>query len=161
MKSLEEIQKILVSEVQNNVHKLAPNLHIDYYNEILGDTSFLIAGFLEKQLKKKNINWDNRKWIDDSLITRAKYANNKIMLWGIIIEGFQNTTKQWTDPFYCEFELNKDVKTSPYLFLFGDSENSEIEYKDFNNRRNFWDKDFYSNSEWNPSERDWKYTFNG
>ena len=47
-----------------------------------------------------------------------------------------------------------------YSFGFGDTEIDELDYLEYSNNRGYWDRDFYSNNSWNPSERDWKYIIN-
>jgi hypothetical protein len=159
VKSVDEIQELLIAELEIHKDKIVSTDNLDYYNNLLGDTSFLLAGLLNQQLKEQIYSWDHDKWIDDSLITKVEINQNKLLIWGIMIWGRNNTTAQWTDPFYFEIILedldaDKEVK---YIFLFGDSNSPEIPYEKFNNNRNLWDKDFYSTDEWDIQERDWKY----
>ena len=65
---------------------------------------------------------------------------------------------QWTEPFYFEVKLNEDESNFTKLaMLFSDLDNPEITYNEFNKNRDIWDNDFYLNSSWHPSERNWKY----
>lgn len=122
-----------------------------YYNESLGDTSFLLAGLLELLLKKNFGEWDSRKWIDDSLITSISTQNEKMNIEGIMIWGRENTTEQWTDPFSFEIELFMDeVNLKRFTFLFCDLDIHEISYEEFKINREYWDN----------SNRNWKYIIN-
>ena len=153
MKSIIEIEIMLESEINNHLDKLKNHLNLDYFNELFGDTSFILAGLLEKLIKAKNCCW-NEKWIDDSLLKKIKLDNKKISIWGIMIWGKVDTNEQWTDPFYFETFLS-DFKQ--YFFLFGDLNQTEIIYDNFNKNRDVWDKCYYSDDNWHPSERNWKY----
>lgn len=161
MKSVEEIQEILIEEIKLNRENIIDSSEMDYYNETLGDVSFLLAGYLHAQLKKNYEGWDASRWIDDSLITKIDLKANKISIWGVMIWGIQNDTKQWTEPFYFNIALNENndefVKST---ILFSDSDCSEITYEEFNNNRNYWDRNYYSNEDWHPFEREWKYIIN-
>jgi hypothetical protein len=161
MKSAEEIQTILVSELQNSVDKIkAINRSFDYYNEILGATPYLLAGLLGILLKNKFKDWDSRKWMDDSLITKVRMNENKISIWGVMIWGLEDITEQWTEPFYFEIELDKNG-FNKYIFLFSDLENPEITYEDFRQNRNYWGNEYFKNNNWDPSEKNWKYIIPG
>jgi len=157
MKNLEEIQEMLISELFNNLDRLKLN-HNDDYNKLMGDTSFLLAGYLHQKLKADFKNWDKKKWIDDSLLTKIIFQVDKLFIWGVVIWGIENLTAQWTEPFYFEAVLNNE-KTSfeKIILFFGDENCSAITYEDFNINRNFWDREYYSNKNWNPTERSWKY----
>jgi hypothetical protein len=151
MKQLEEIEQMLISEIHSNIDKIEIlECNLEHYNEILGDTSFLLASILNSLLNS-NEDWDSKKWIDDSLLTEVKLDGNKLSIWGIMIWGIENTTEQWTDPFYFEIKLKQNtLGFNEYTFLFCDLDKSEISYEDFSMNRNYW----------NPTERNWKYIIN-
>ncbi|MBG6133198.1 Fe-S-cluster formation regulator IscX/YfhJ [Aquimarina sp. EL_43] len=151
MKRLEETELMLITELQSNISNVK-NLKSDleYYNEILGDSSFLLGGLLDVLLKSDN-DWDSKRWIDDSLLTKIKLEGNKLSISGIMIWGIENITEQWTDPFYFEIKLKENNPDfDEYTFLFCDLDKSEISYEDFSMNRNYW----------NPIERNWKYIIN-
>ena len=152
MKSVEEIQVMLVSELWNCLSRIKSiRLGLDYYNEIMGDTSFLLAGLLGSLLSSKG-DWDYNKWMDDSLLAKVKLNENKLSIWGVMIWGIENTTEQWTDPFYFEIELNQtEPDFKEYTFLFSDLNKSEIPYEEFSENRNYWEP---------SNEREWEYVIN-
>lgn len=152
MKSTEEIQSMLVSELFKHIGDIESiERKQDYYNQILGDTSFLLAGLLETLLKMYSEDWDNIKWIDDSLITDIEIKNKKFCIWGIMIWGKEGTTEQWTDPFYFEIDLLLEERSfKRFTFLFCDLNNPEISYEYFKDNRNYWA----------DRSRDWKYIIN-
>ncbi|WP_326982724.1 hypothetical protein VUJ46_21630 [Chryseobacterium sp. MYb264] len=117
-----------------------------YYNESLGDTSFLLAGLLYS-LTKEDSNIDKTIWIDDSLITKVNRVDNIILIEGIMIWGKNNTTEQWVDPF--KFKMNFNSNFIDLIFLFKDSDLSEISYENFRDNR-----DYYSNE-----IESWKHKF--
>lgn len=121
------------------------------YNEILGDTSFLLAGLLESLLKTNYSDWDRKKWIDDSLITNVVIRNDKVIIEGIMIWGREGTTEQWTDPFIFEIEFLKDeISFRRFTFWFCDLEMDEISYEEFRTHRDYW----------NARSGNWKYVIN-
>ena len=151
-KSIREIEVMLASELWeclSRISSMKPKL--GYYNETLGDTSFLLAGLLDSILKIKD-DWDSKKWLDDSLLMKVKLNHNKLSLWGVIIWGKENVTDQWTDPFYFEIKLGQTKpEFNEYTFLFADLDKPEISYENFSENRNYW----------NPSDdRNWKYVIN-
>jgi hypothetical protein len=143
---------MLVDELMKDLERIKSiDKGLVYYNEFLGSTSFLLAGLLELLLKKNFGEWDNRKWIDDSLITSISTQNEIMNIGGIMIWGRENTTKQWTDPFSFEIELSMDeVGFERFTFLFCDSDIHEISYEEFKINREYWDN----------SNRNWKYIIN-
>jgi hypothetical protein len=143
---------MLVYELAKDLERIKSiDKELVYYNEFLGDTSFLLAGLLELLLKKNFGEWDSRKWIDDSLITRISTQNEKMNIEGIMIWGRENTTEQWTDPFSFEIELSMDeVSFKRFTFLFCDLDFREISYEEFKLNREYWDK----------NNRNWKYRIN-
>ena len=50
-----------------------------------------------------------------------------------------------------------DMGFKAYTFLFGDKNEERIDYKEYANNRTYWDRDFYNDENWNPSERDWDF----
>ncbi len=160
MKSLEEIQGSLIEEIKSSIVNIPINSKLDYYNELLGDVSFLLAGYLHVQLKQNYKDWDSSKWIDDSLITKVNIDSGQYSFWGVMIWGVENTTEQWTDPFYFTVLFEDKDYIPKCTLLFGDSNCAEITYEEFNSDRNYWDEDYYSSPDWHPYERDWKYIIN-
>jgi hypothetical protein len=158
MKSLEEIQEMLLAELCNSLDKIRINSNLEYYNEILGDSSFLLARFLELQLQLNSVNWDSKKWIDDSLLTNVVLENDVLFIVGVIIFGKQNTTAQWTEPFCFELKFNQDFTDFIQLaFFYSDIETVALSYVEFNRNRKFWNKEYFINNKWNPLIRNWKY----
>lgn len=154
MKSIKEIQEMLVSELLKslvNVNK-SLKLNLGYYNETLGDSSFLLAGLLGQILKKRYNDWDIRKWMDDCLLTNIKLNNNILSISGVMIWGIENMSEQWTEPFYFEMKLNHDqTDFIKYTFLFSDLDNTEISYDEYRHNRSYWKS---------LLERNWKYIIN-
>lgn len=150
MKSIEDIQIMLAFEIRKSLEKGKPDKGEDrYFNVMLGETSFLLAALLQRQLEKTILDWDRQKWIDDSLIEKYVISGNSIG--GIMIWGLETTTEQWTDPFYFHADFSKDnLHLKNYTFLFCDLEREEISYIEFNKNRNYW----------NLSNRNWKYIIN-
>lgn len=135
-------------ECFEKIKSLKPGM--SYYNKYLGDTSFLLAGLLGSLLKLKK-DWNPKKWIDDSLLTGVKLDENKLSIFGVIIWGMENTTEQWTEPFYFEIEFeNTESDFKEYTFYFGDLNNPELSYEEFRMNRNYWEQ----------NDRDWKYILN-
>jgi hypothetical protein len=158
MKSLEEIQNMLVCEFNSCKWEEIVHEHVQYYNGFMGDVSFLLSQILELELKEKVIDWDSQKWIDDSLLSKVVREGSNIRIWGVMIWGRHDTTKQWTDPFFFKIELAESADTfHGYTFLFCEEGSREISYEDFNFERGMWDESFYSTKDWDPSERKWKY----
>jgi hypothetical protein len=141
MKSINEILIMLVGELSKHFDKIKSiKTRLIHYNEILGDTSFIIAGLLESLLKTYYSDWDNKKWIDDSLIKNVIIQKDKLIILGIMIWGRENTTQQWTDPFYFEIELI-EYKSSykNFIFLFGDLNTGDLSYEEFKSNPSYWD----------------------
>ena len=151
MKKIQEIEEMIVSELNTYLERnevIIPKLN--YYNDLLGDTSFLLAGLLESLLKTKANHWNTDSWIDDSLLTEITVSNNILSIKGIIIWGLEDTTSQWTEPFSFTIKLlqNKIISID-YTISFGDLDNPPITYEEFNKNRNYWDN--------NP--KNWNYVF--
>ncbi len=108
-----------------------------YFNQSLGNTSFLLAGLLEAMLRKNDTKWD-RKWIDDSLISNIIIEEGKRMrIGGIMIWGEINMTKQWVSPFCFEIEFHKE-KVKDFIFLYADDKD-KLTYEKFRDNRNHWE----------------------
>jgi len=140
---------ILVDELENHINKIkAKNHSVLYYNEILGDTSFLLAVLLDSLLKNNYEDWDNSKWFDDCLISELTIQNDKVKLFGVMIWGKYDTTEQWTEPFAFEVDLlNQKNNNVTFKFLFSDLDNPEITYENFSKNRDYW----------SVKNRKWKY----
>ena len=159
MKPLEEIEYSLIKCLieTDNTEYLDTEI---YLNQAMGNTSIYLTAILHTLLREEE-DWDNKRWLDDSLITKYSFEKKVISIWGVVISGREGTTKQWTDPFFFEMKLNSSHDNFlEYSFLFGDTEIDELDYLEYSNSRGFWDRDFYSNNSWNSSERDWKYIIN-
>lgn len=157
MKSIIELQSMLASEICNNFLLLKERRTLYCYNEIMGDSSFLLSGILERELENDDA-WSSVNWIDDSLIHKVDIDGCKVRIWGVMIWGKDGTTKQWTDPFYCELTIDcKSIDLQELTILFGDVSINELIYEEFSDNRDFWDRAFYSDTYWTPSEREWKY----
>lgn len=127
------------------------NPNLTYYNEIFGDSSFLLAGLLASLLKHTG-DWESERWIDDSLFMKVELNQNRLLIWGVIIWGVEGTTDQWTDPFYFEIELGENKHCfNEYTFYFSDLEKPEISYEEFCAHGDYW-KPF--------DEINWKYVLN-
>lgn len=162
MKSIDEIEEMLVTELHKNVDKLRDLRIISgNYNEVMGETSYMLAGLLESHLKKDFVDWDLKKWIDDCLLTMVKLSNQTLGMWGVMIWGMEDSdgTEQFTEPFYYEIELTSSY-FKRYTFLFGDLDKREIPYSIFKFNREYWIKQGNKNEDWNPAERNWRYLIN-
>jgi hypothetical protein len=136
MKSLEELQNLLLLEVTQNIKNIKFADHIDYYNEIMGDTSILLTSILEEHLLECK-NWDKNKWLDDCLLTNVRLLqNDSFSINGIMIWGRNDTLEEWTEPFY--FAMQTSNTRHRYEFLFGDIDNPAISYEEFSMDRNYW-----------------------
>jgi hypothetical protein len=157
MKQIDELESMLVKEISKSIRDMNPNLNLDYYNEVMGDTSFLLASVLENYLKKR-CDWNLDKWIDDSLLTRVRVNKNIVSIWGVMIWGKKGYSEQWVAPFYFEITLNNDCNDFiKFNFLYEEDTSNETTYEHFNKNRDMWDKCVYLTEHWNPFERSWKY----
>ncbi len=117
----------------------SPTRNILYHNMSLGDTSFLLAGLLESLLRGNYIDWNIENWIDDSLITSVFKNKDKIVIEGVVIYGKIDVSEQWTSPFSFEIEFKNDsTDFNKFIFLFGDSNMSEITYNEYNSNKSCW-----------------------
>lgn len=128
-----------------------------YYNKYTGNLSVIITSILAEELVEFD-DWDSNYWLDDSLLSKLSKTKDSFSIWGIVIKGKEGTTRQWTEPFYFEIKSDDEFKTyRNYTFLFGEKNSKEFPYEEFKYDRGLWDSNFYSNSSWNPSERDWNF----
>ncbi|KMQ59942.1 hypothetical protein ACM46_16925 [Chryseobacterium angstadtii] len=147
MKSASEIAQMLLQDLAQNLNNIQKNNSLIYYNEILGDTSFLLAGLLNVLVKKEN--FIDKIWIDDSLITDIKLLNsNKIFIKGVMIWGKEGTTAQWVDPFEFIMKFDNDLSTFiNYTFFYQDFDINEISYEEYRENR------------YNYEVEKWRYEF--
>lgn len=161
MKSLKELKEMLFDEFDKHLFKADLSKNLGYYNEVCGDASFIIAAILDKKLEERGEYWNTETdWVDDCLLTRINLEEQKLSIWGIMIWGKSNTTKQWTDSFYFELDWinGSSFRDGQMKFLFGDKNEESLIYSDFANDRGFWDRDFYKDDTWNIEEREWKHS---
>lgn len=159
MKSIQEFQQMLVEELAKVLIDFNSETILDYYNKVMGDTSFLLSGILEQKLKENG--WESDKWMDDSLLTKVKVDKNKVLICGVMIWGRIKTDEQWVSPFYFEIQLNSDFSNFiEFTFLFEKDGLPDITYKTFSLNRNILDKDFNLIGDLTLSERNWKYVLN-
>lgn len=161
MKTLEQLEELLIVDLLATKEELQkPSNFSLYYNEVSGDCSIYLTSILHEYLFEEAA-WNKRRWLDDSLLTKIEFVNNKCSIWGVVISGEEDTTKQWTDPLYFEVKLNRDSSNFiEYTFLFGDQDDERLDYKEYAKNRTYWDQDFYTNENWNPSERNWDFIIN-
>lgn len=152
MKSKSDIEYMLFEELNFSVERInSIKKDESYYNHILGNTSFLLATLIELLLVERHFDWDNKKWMDDSLISDLIISENFLLLEGVMIWGGNDTTEQWTEPFKFIIKFNeKQHVTKDYTFYFSDKLKKEIPYSIFLEKRSYW----------KSIERDWKYIIN-
>lgn len=159
MKSLKELESMLLEEIKSYSIRENSNFDNGYYNDVSGSMSLILTMIFSK-LITNNEEWVYG-WLDDSLLTNIKEVDNRFCVWGIMIRGKDGTTEQWTDPFYFEIKPNDEFKSySEYSFLYGEKNNDDVTYTEFNKYRGVWDFGFYSDETWNPSERNWTFILN-
>lgn len=90
--------------------------------------------------------------MDDCLIEKLDYNNEVARMWGVVISGIGGTTEQYTDPFYMEISNAGNT----CFILFADADKEHVKYND-DRFRDAWNHEFYSNSDWDVSERNWLY----
>ncbi len=156
MRTIAELEELLFEELRStkqNIKEL--NYPPLYYNETSGKSSLYFTSLLYENLVG-NSDWDKRKWLDDSLLTKIVFEENRYRVWAVVISGREGTTKQWTDPAYFEIIPSTNFSGfSEYTYLFADKYVESLDYKEYSRNRAYWDKGFYSNENWDPSERDW------
>lgn len=130
IRSIVELEKILLDEI-NSFEKDEINSHQGkYYNEITGNMSTVLTYMLSK-LNLVREDWDDC-WLDDSLITKIVKLKERLRIWGILITGRENTNQQWTNPIYFEIRNTDEYKNfTEYTFLLGDKNSEELTYTDF------------------------------
>lgn len=160
MKTIPELEALLLNELKALKEIALGNIKEQYYNSYAGVTSVLLTSLLEEALLNTT-DWDNSRWLDDSLLTKLYKSDEKFAIWGVVIWGKTDTTEQWTDPFYFEAICNKDFDMlKQYTFLFEDVNHSPVSYTEFSQNRDCWDEGFFSTKDWDPAEREWKYIIN-
>lgn len=128
-------------------NKLSQEQETTYYNHSLGDTSVILTALLDGLLKEQDA-WDNRRWLDDSLLSDLSLNSTYVEFGGITIWGLSDTTKQWTEPFQFMGFFNSDRSNfERYVFRFGDANKPEVLYSHFRLNRGIWDN----------TERDWEF----
>lgn len=149
MRSINEIRKMLLAELYRTKENLKQGKgDFKYLNEMMGDTSFLLAGLLNSHLKNEFEEWNCERWIDDSLIEDVEINGGLLRISGIVVWGIEDRKEQWVEPFLFEIELKLKVTGfSQYTLFSGDLNLGEISYDDFKNDRKYWSR----------SKRDWKY----
>lgn len=152
MKSLEEIEEMLKNELNQYMPIIKGITRpVTYFNQFIGNTSFLLVGLLEAHLRVCHDQWTPAKWMDDSLITDVKITDEILSIEGIAIWGIENDIDQWTEPLLFTVLLrNFTVDITNYSFLFGDTAEEEVSYGDFRFNRDIWTR----------SDRDWRYIVN-
>lgn len=134
----DEIIKLLIEEFEKFCYK---NTQISkvYYNEIMGDTSFLLAALLQKLMEDNFEDWDKEKWINDSLLEKVLFEENKLIISGVMIWGIENTDEQWTAPFIFKIlHRNNVFDSKKFEFLFVNKDHNEISYEEFKVNRKYW-----------------------
>lgn len=149
MKPAKELIEMLFQEINEHLDSIVSKKQtLVYYNEIMGDTSFLLAGVLESLLKENVAEWDHAKWMDDSLLTHVEIENDILRIGGIMVWGRGGTTEQWVDPFSFETALpGAQHVPRRFVFLFSDWDKPELSYGKFNEKRHYWE----------GSPRNWRY----
>ena len=138
MKELIRSSKLLSTELDKYINK-SGFIKSGYYNDFLGDTSFLFAGWLDIVLKTKVKDWDSNRWLDDCLIDVFSVIDNTITLEGILIWGVENTTKQWTAPFHFSVVLiHQKINFKDFSLFICDLHKPAISYEKFNMNRDYW-----------------------
>ena len=141
MKSFKVIQSMLINELVQVIKSVKFNNNVDrplYYNELMGNTSFMLSGLLELLLRNES-DWDSRKWFDDSILLKAVLNGRRLAIWGVMIWGW-DTSHQWTEPFYFEIKLKESkLGFDEYMFLFSDAEKPEVSYERFDRKRSYWE----------------------
>lgn len=151
MKSTKEIALMLGEELSDRLKNVKTDKsNSGYYNELLGDTSFLLAGLLYSALKSQYRDWREDKWIDDSLLTDVRVKESGVTIEGIMIFGRQGTNQQWVAPFVFTIKLveGMEIDTNSFSFLFGTADDRYVSYEDFMGGSEVFDL---------SSNKDWKY----
>lgn len=149
MKSAGEIFELLIQELSTYQKKSeSSTVTLDYLNEVLGDTSFLLAGLLESIIRNNEVEWGKDKWIDDSLLIKANFTKENLIVEGFMIWGDMKSTNQWVDPFTFQIgKFSNGSFSNEFTFFFCDLDKPEISYEKYKNERNYW----------STVKRKWKY----
>ena len=151
MISIAEIHHKLRLELNNYLANHEVKAPADrYYNSIMGNTSFLIAGLLASHLQEDQAEWPKERWIDDCLLSEVRLTSNMLTIYGVVIWGLGNDS-HWTEPF--EFQIPRhhaEVDERKYTIWFGDLHNPPVIYEDFSKYRSIWD----------VKDREWTFRFN-
>ena len=145
MKSIEELEEMLVAELYDSLDVLRRAGPDSSYTKLMGSTGELLSYILQAVLERQVAEWSKTgKWTDGSLLHDVELDNNHLAIEGIMFWG-RHTSEQWTDPFYFEIELDPLQKWyTEYVFLFGDQDKIE---ENFDPRPYKWKRD----------QRKWKY----
>jgi len=148
MKTIETLLEMLVCELETHSNEIISSESVRYYNDALGDTSFLLAGLLQQCLEQVNES-DKSKWFDDSLLTGFQRDSEKLAIDGVMIWA-RDANAQWTDAFRFEIGL-REGEFGEFRFYFADLNRPSISYERFR------DKPYY----WHVGEKDWKHVIDG
>ena len=149
---IEEVQSILVDVLRNKLHNKKLNKNLDF-NKYLGTGTATLSAILQRLLESRSL-WESN-WIDDILIKDIRVHSNEVYIWGDVIYGKFNTTKEWVSPLLFQISFNADWRDFiAYTYYFDIKDKEEIEYISYRKNRNTWDISFdqkYS------SKIKWKY----
>lgn len=159
VKSIKEIETMLTSDLCVNADKVDCSDDGQlYYSILMGDVSFVLAGLLHQHLKAPRFDWCKKKWIDDCLLLKCARNKNGIDIFGSAIWGREGVNSQWVELFFFNAELDCDRKVLlDYVIMFGDASRAELKYEDFLQHRECWSADYYSDSDWDPYSKEWRY----
>lgn len=158
MKSIEEIENMLVEELcasADNVECMDKSKR--YFNDCVGDASFILAALLHQHLKLSKFDWCKKKWIDDCLLSKIQKNENEVCIWGVMIWGREGVNSQWVEPFFFKIDLDCNGGQSDYIIMFGSADHPELKYEDFLQNREYWDVDYYVDENWDPYVKSWRY----
>ena len=125
MQSLSEAILDTINDKRRNpasARQLQESSSEESLNDSLGDTSFLLAAYLEQELRAHDTSWHTSgKWMDDSLFRKVTVEEDRISIYGVMIWGKGGTTEQWTEPFYFEAFFDQIIaKYTHFNLFFGD-----------------------------------------
>lgn len=151
LKTKDEIKAMLIEELIESYPRIKTERVVaGYYNELMGDTSFLLVSLLQTILKERTPQWPDERWMDDSLLSKVEPDEAGIIIWGVAIWGVFDNTEQWVEPFCFKMglgEKKKEIKN--YKFWFSDRDRKAISYTLFRENRSYW-----------PAvSRNWLYVF--
>jgi hypothetical protein len=157
MNTLEEIENMLLVELLSSSQRLATTKPDRYFNALLGDTSSLIAGYIDEYYRGHYADDEDSIWFDDCLLINVEHQDNQWAIWGVLIWGRENTTEQWVYPFYLETTIVLlPVSAQKLVILFGDMDLPVLTYEEYSCDRIYWDGLFY-NSSISPHLRKWDF----